>query len=362
MSDSARKAPPKVSGLVKVGLLKPASEDAVQGLPEFTIGQPAIAKEPPEDSRQAQPPHEPVSLSDAKPALVAPPAADQGLCMIPLSRLKIHPFNSRAHRTQTRIEEVRDMLEAEHQQREPITVVPGRKAEDAGFFYILSGQTRYHAANLAGWTALKAQVNANIDPDDNLAFFAASIEHNTSVPETDWDLALRAKALVDEGVEAERVQKAIRKDGRGLRRLLAMTELPESVLNIVRENPTRLTAHVCEILRSAEKDLGLAEAADLAKEAVSLELSVRALIDKVELAKRQKARSGNKATRAKKEFMLPVCLNDGQPVGEFKVFLSPKSGNKVIYLNADLPDHLADVAKSQIAELIEKLAKDHGAR
>ena len=63
------------------------------------------------------------------------------------------------------------MLEAEHMQREPITVVPGRRPDDRGFFYILSGQTRYHAANLAGWAELKAQLNTVIDPDDHVGFF-----------------------------------------------------------------------------------------------------------------------------------------------------------------------------------------------
>lgn len=36
--------------------------------------------------------------------------------MLPLGRLKIHPFNSRARRTQARIEEVRDMLIADNTQ------------------------------------------------------------------------------------------------------------------------------------------------------------------------------------------------------------------------------------------------------
>lgn len=276
--------------------------------------------------------------------------------MIPLSRLKIHPFNSRAQRTQARIEEVKDMLEAENNQREPITVVPGRKADDLGYFYILSGQTRYHAANLAGWTALKAQVNTDIDPDDHLAFFAASIEHNTSIPETDWDLATRAKALIDEGVDPSAVQKAVRRDSRGLRRLIAVTELPESILALVREHPAKLTAHFCEMLKSAIDEIGKDETTTLAKDVVAKDHSQRTLQDIIDIYKRKKARSGEKATRARKELMRPVVVGDGSKVGEFKVMQSRKVGNHVLILNADLPDHLAEIAKARIADLLENLA------
>lgn len=281
--------------------------------------------------------------------------------MIPLSRLKIHPFNSRAQRTQARIEEVRDMLEAENNQREPITVVPGRKAEDLGYFYILSGQTRYHAANLAGWTALKAQVNTHIDPDDHLAFFAASIEHNTSLPETDWDLAIRAKALIEEGIDPQQVQRAIRRDERSLRRLIGMTDLPEVILAIVREHPLKLTAIFCEMLKSAALELGEEDTATLAREVVAKDHSRRELDDRIELSKRQKAKAQTTAKRARKEFMRPVVVGDGRKVGEFKVLHSRTDGNRLISFTADLPDHLAAVAKDQIAELVEKLAdgKDH---
>lgn len=279
--------------------------------------------------------------------------------MIPLSRLKIHPFNSRTQRTQERIEEVRDMLEAEHKQREPITVVPGRKAEDLGFYYILSGQTRYHAANLAGWAELKSQVNADIDPNDHLGFFAASIEHNTSRPETDWDLAVKVRALIEEGADLPSIQKAVRRDERGLRRLMAMSDLPEQVLLVVRENPTKLTASVCEVLKSAITSLGDEGVSTLAKEVVEKELSRRSLQDHIDRAIRRKTKVGGGAKRATRQFMLPVVVGADKKAGEFKVMQSRNEGNRLFSLTADLPENLVETFKADIEAAIAKLAAKH---
>lgn len=355
-----RRPVPKVSGLIKSGAVVPATQEAVTGLPDFSI-QSSAAAVPPTESSTEQAPSTAPSPAAGSPSLAPLPTADQtsqNSRMIPLSRLKIHPFNSRAQRTQARIEEVRDMLEAENNQREPITVVPGRKADDLGYFYILSGQTRYHAANLAGWTALKAQVNTHIDPDDHLAFFAASIEHNTSVPETDWDLAVRAKALIEEGVDPQQVQRAVRRDERSLRRLIGMTDLPEVILASVREHPSKLTAIFCESLKSAANELGNEDAAALAREVIAKDHSQRELVQLIELGKRQKAKAATTAKRARKEFMRPVVVSDGRKVGEFKVLHSRTDGNRVVSFTADLPDRLAAVAKDRIADLLEKLADE----
>lgn len=274
---------------------------------------------------------------------------------LPLSRLKIHPFNSRAVRTQERIDEVKDMLEAEHKQREPITVVPGRQPEDVGFYYILSGQTRFHAANLAGWSELDAQINAEIDPDNHLVFWAASIEHNTSRPETDWDLAIKVKALMDEGATSEQIQKAARKDSRGLRRLLAMTDLPEPVQAVIREAPHKLSSAFCEALRSGIEDLGTDEVAIFAKAVVDEDLSRRALEDRIERAIRRKAKAVNGgAKRATRQFMVPIIVGS-ERTGEFKVMQSRNEGNRLVSLNADLPENLVETFKTDIEAAIVKL-------
>lgn len=199
-----------------------------------------------------------------------------GLLTVPMSRLKIHPFNSRAVRTQERIEEVCDMLKASTQ-REPITIVPGRTAEDIGYYYILSGQTRFHAANLAGWTEMTAQINNTIDPADNLAFFAASIEHNASEKETDYDLSVRVRELINAGTDTKEIQKAIRQTDRGLRRLLSISDLPETVNQIIKDYPTKLTAPFWEILRSATGKIDEDTLTKITKSAAEEGLSQRAL-------------------------------------------------------------------------------------
>lgn len=279
---------------------------------------------------------------------------------IALSRLKIHPFNSRTIRTQKRIEEVRDMLDAMHTQREAITVVPGRRPDDRDFFYILSGQTRFHAANLAGWSELDAQINSEIDPDNHVEFWGASIEHNTSIPETDWDLAIKVKALVEEGIATEVIQKAARRDARGLRRLAAMTELPESVLGYVRNAPEKLTAAFCELLRSALESLGESDTVSLAKTAVESDLSKRELDDQIKLAKRRKtAASPERQKRATRDLMTPIMVAGGK-AGEFKIMKSRTEGHKQISLTANLPESLVEVFKADIQIALRKLSETHG--
>ena len=293
----------------------------------------------------------------------APPAASAALAivMIPLSKLKIHPFNSRVVRPQERIEEVRDMLTAENKQREPITVVPGRRKEDQGYFYILSGQTRFHSANLAGWTELEARINPDIDPDDHVAFWAASIEHNTSVRESDWDVAVQAKRLMEEGASQEQVMNAARRDARGLRRLLAMMDLPESVQAVVRDNPVKLTAPFCELLRSGIADLGEQAVAELAKRAVQEDLSHKALGAQIERdIKKSKKAGASGVKRATREFRMPITVSGQQKkAGELAVLQSrTNEGNRVINLSADLPEKYAEILKADIAASIAKFSAD----
>ena len=371
----SKRSVPKVSGLVKVGTLVAAPEDDVASLPDFEptlaafveadAGAPGIVAEvvdvPELPSVVAPKAH--ISSSKTSPAALSVSEdeldSDRWL-LIPLAKLKIHPFNSRTVRTQERIEEVSRMLEDEHIQREPITVVPGRKPEDRGFYYILSGQTRYHAANLAGWKALKSQVNEQIDPDNHLAFWKASLEHNTSVKETDWDVALRAKQLIEEKHSLESVQIASRRDARALRRLLAMMELPEPVLAVVREHPAKLSSHFCEPLRAGIEDLGEEAIAAIAKKCVEEGFSHKALVDHIEREIRKKdRRMGGTSRRATREFMQPIVIGSNkQEAGKFKINQSVKAaGNRSVTLSADIPEALVEAFKADILAAIEKLAK-----
>ena len=279
---------------------------------------------------------------------------------VPLSRMRFHPFNSRVLRTQGRIEEVKDMLEAEHKQREPITLVPGRKPEDIGIFYILSGQTRYHSANLAGWSELDAQFNYDVDPDNHLQFWTASLEHNTSAPETDWDLAIRARALADEGHPQEALEKGCRRDARGLRRLLAMTELPENIQALVKENPLKLSASFCETLKSGISDLGDEEIATFARRTIAENLTQRQLQDQINKAKQRKlAKNASSGKRSTRESMVPVMVGASK-AGEFKVMQSRDEGKKVLTLTANVPESLVEAFKADIQSAIDKLAHRNG--
>ena len=346
---------PKLSGLVKMGSVVPSSEEAAQGLPNFHFGQSAAPVEettglPAEKADQLAT----VREIHPEPTARASGNAESGTLMLPLSKLRIHPFNSRTVRTQERIEEVKDMLEDEHIQREPITVVPGRAAEDRGYFYILSGQTRYHAANLAGWTELKAQINASIDPSNHLAFWAASIEHNTSRPETDWDIAIKVKALTDEGVSNEQIQKAARRDQRGLRRLTAMLTLPEQVLTVVKEHPAKLTAYFCDALLDGAS-LGEDVLVEIATQVVTEGISFRELKDKIDRLIRRKEANKTNSKRSTRIAMVPVLVG-AKKHGEFKIMQSRTEGKRLVTLSADLPENLVESFRADVEAALSKLA------
>lgn len=369
---------PKVSGLVKVGSLTAAPEEEVQTLPDIpaesgnSAASKALAAEASKSSDPVSPQPKPaveVPAPVAAPRTPAPspaPSADASessadrWLMLPLAKLRIHPFNSRTVRTQERIEEVCKMLEDEHIQREPITVVPGRKQDDKGLFFILSGQTRYHAANLAGWKSLKSQINEDIDPDDHLAFWAASLEHNSSVKETDWDIALKAKQLLVENKTLEEVQRAARRDPRSLRRILGMMDLPDSVTSVIKDNPVKLSAVFCEALKSGLEDLGEEAIAAIARMVVEKNMSKEKLIDHIEREiRRKRNQAAGSARRAKREFMLPITVgNNKKEAGSLKIMQSPKAeGNRLVTLTADIPESLVDIFKADMVAAIEKLTK-----
>lgn len=280
---------------------------------------------------------------------------------LPLSLLRIHPFNSRSVRTQKRIEEVRDMLvrEDEHNQREAITVVPGRKDDDRNNYYILSGQTRFHSAILAGWTEIDAQINYDIDPDDHLAFWSASIEHNTSIPETDYDLAIKAKQLSVEGVSNDQIRKALKRDDRALRRLFGMTELPEVVLAHVSDYPTVFSAALCDILATGLEPLGVAEVASLAKQVIEKDLSHSALRDLISAATRRKnAAAPTNRTRSTRVSHKQIMLGAFK-AGDFKVMQAREKGKKLVTLTATLSESLVEGFEADIQTAIEKLIAQH---
>ena len=346
------KAVPKVSGLLKANAILAAQAKDSASLPDIPL-----AETPSTDAQEQLQPLFPeskdVGLTTALPP--SPLRADEPteLLTVPMSRLKIHPFNSRAVRTQERIEEVCDMLKASTQ-REPITIVPGRTAEDIGYYYILSGQTRFHAANLAGWTEMKAQINNTIDPADNLAFFAASIEHNASEKETDYDLAIRVRELVNAGTDTKEIQKAIRQTERGLRRLLSIAALPEPINQIIKENPVKLTAPFWEILKSATEKIDEETLTKITR-TVSEEGSTRRDLQKlVDAELRRKERTSGNATRAKRQYTRPILNEANQQAGEIKIMNSRKNGNLLISLSADLPEEEARRLQEKIEAAISE--------
>ena len=339
----AGRTPPKLSGLISTGAIVPATQDSLGHLPSFGSHQ------PPEPAAARH--------RDLGPALVTGAPSQPSLqgVMIPITKLKIHPFNSRHYRTQQRIEEVRDLLVSAGTLRDPLTVVPCRDNDGAGHYYILSGQTRYHAANLAGWTDLRCQINTDIDPSNHLEFWKASLEHNTSLPETDWDIALRSKQLLDEGHQLSQIYTASRRGERSTRRILRMIDAPSSIQELIKANPDKLSAHFVELILDALKHLDEKTIISLAEQVIAENMAKRELAETIDRMVKIQERDGTPRSRSKVNFVLPIRAGD-QTNGALKVMNSKTTeGNSVLELRVDLPNAIIDKLKSDVVAAIEKM-------
>lgn len=231
---------------------------------------------------------------------------------IPLNRLKVTPYNARAVRTQKRIEDLAEALSTDGQ-KEPITVIRG-VGEYAGYYIIISGQTRYHAAVLLGWPTLFAQIDTTIDASDPLAIYKASGTHNSTAPMTALDMGIRAKELIEKGYSISQLADVMGKDRTTIGRCVDLASMPEAVLDQILQHPDKITVSFSVSLKKAAQSLSAEEAAALAYRIVSEDLRQRDFDAMVERQIKKLARDIK--PRASRMATLPIKLG-GVRSGEF---------------------------------------------
>jgi len=194
------------------------------------------------------------------------PASD--LERIPISRIRPNPFQPRRDFPPAELAELEASLKASGL-LQPVTV---RRRGDA--YELIAGERRLRAATNIGWTEILAIVR---DIDDRTMLVLALVENLQRANLNAVEEARGYRRLIEEfQLTQQQVADGVGKDRTTITNLLRILSLPESVQQMV-EHGTLSSGHARALLA-----LGPAHSAiDLANEAVTRQLSVRELEQRV---------------------------------------------------------------------------------
>lgn len=197
-----------------------------------------------------------------------PTAAASDLQRIALSRIRPNPFQPRREFDPEELAELESSLKASGL-LQPISV---RRSGDA--YELIAGERRFRAASNLGWTEITAIVR---DFDDQTMLVLALVENLQRSDLNAIEEARGYKRLIDDfQLTQQQVAEAVGKDRTTVTNLLRVLTLPDSVQRMV-ESGKLSTGHARALLALGPPH----SAIELAELAVSSELSVRALEQRV---------------------------------------------------------------------------------
>lgn len=275
--------------------------------------------------------------------------------LMPVTSLKIHKFNSREIRTQARIEEVAKQIRDTGRMLEPITVVPAR--DGSGIYYIIAGQTRYHAEILNGKTHVEVVIDFETDPDDPLQFYRASRLHNSTQPETDWDRGVRAAQLSEAGYTSEQIADAMGVSDRQLRRFLAISTIPGEIRQIIQSSPDLFSASVCEALLAAIPTVGVDAIQTIAKEMQVEKFSASVLEGRIRAAERKQSTTRQRIRRSA-DIKQPIMTHRDQRVGEYRIFKGGDEQERNVSLELTLPAAMVGPFREKLESFLQDILKN----
>jgi ParB family chromosome partitioning protein len=265
---------------------------------------------------------------------------------MPLEQLLPSPYNVRSVRPDERIAALAQSL-AEDGQKEPITVYLGND----GKYLILSGVTRYLAAQSLGWETLDVRVVTLGFADSPLAVVKASRLHNDTQRETELDHAFIVRTLREQNFTWKEISKALGyASERNVSRLNAFFKLPESILAFGTTKPEKFSASGAELLVRAvaavgeEKTLALLERVSAEHPVSEIERRIRMMLA------RGKQRSVRRAYTRK-------VFHDGEEVGTFSVSNLPDRKKKVL-LAVTVDEHLEERLSERLTRLLKEFEED----
>jgi len=196
----------------------------------------------------------------------AAPTSD--LQRIQMARIRPNPFQPRREFDKSELAELESSLKASGL-LQPITV---RQRGDA--FELIAGERRYRAATNLGWTEITAIIR---DFDDRTMLVLALVENLQRTNLNAVEEARGYRRLIDDfGLTQQQVAEAVGKDRTTVTNLLRVLTLPEQVQTMV-ESGELSSGHARALLALSPQF----SAVDIAKEAASSGMSVRALEQRV---------------------------------------------------------------------------------
>ena len=339
---------PKLSGLIKSGAFSTTSEDE----------SPPPANSSQENDSAAVPPNDLLHAAEAGTgAPIEGGSSNRSLpgdirsrgnrtvfgrheIAIPLSQLRVSKYYARKVRTETRIREVAKSLQIDGQ-LDPLLVYPGVD-DDQGFFMILGGETRHLAAIRIGLPTLNAIVDKSLDPNDGLKLTKVSRILNDTTKESDLDRAMVAANLIENGYTQLQAAEAINVESHSqVQRLLKLLALPAHFIEIGQTKAERFSGALGAIISDAIKKCSEDFAFKLLQSAIETDISQRRLEQLIQAEVNKSTRDSAAGARKKRIGTVDILI-PGARGGSLDLYRGVKSGTKVVKLEAEVPEALAD--------------------
>ncbi len=341
------KSVPKLSGLIKSGAFSTTSEDDSPPLPNSFQEKTVSAATSPNDLPPASDSGAGEAIEgSSRSFLVDANSGGNGLASgrrevaIPLSQLRVSKYNARKVRTETRIREVAKSLQIDGQ-LDPLLVYPGI-GDDRGHFMILGGETRHLAAIRIGLPTLNAIVDKSLDPNDGLKLTKVSRILNDTTKESDLDRAMVAASLIESGYTQLQAAEAINVESHTqVQRLLKLLALPAHFIELGQTSAERFSAALASIISDAIKKCSEDFAFKLLQTALETDISLRRLEQSIKVEVNKSTRESAAGTRKKRIGTVDIVIA-GTKGGSLDLYRGVKSGTKVVKLEAEIPEALAE--------------------
>ena len=207
---------------------------------------------------------------------------------VPVSAVHPNPFQPRREFDEDELSELASSIR-ENGLLQPIVVRPAGNRRGADRWELVAGERRWRAVTRLGWQDVPALVR---DVDDRTLLVLALVENLQRSGLGAMEEAQGYQQLMDDfGLTQKEVAEAVGKDRSTVANTLRLLQLPASVRGLV-EDGSLTAGHARAILGAPSNRM-----ADLARQAVDQDWSVRETESRVRDAKPKKKRSRKKAKK-----------------------------------------------------------------
>lgn len=321
-------------------------------MPLAGLGTPAPHSEPPAAHREHPQERDPGQDS---PPLLQQVGAEE-VIDIPVSKLRVSPYNARKVRLPKRVSKIAESLQ-NNGQKDPLYVYPG-VGEDEGYFMVLGGETRRLGALQITLPMLKAFVDRKVDPTDALALTKISSILNDSADECDLDRGMVAINLLEKGHTQSEVAEVLELESHThVQRLVKLASLPKRFVDFGQDYPDRFSASLGAYISQAIEKHGEDFAFDLLKSALVDELTHRKIAKAIEAGPSNKQSGQERGKRLRRDGGFDIPAADC-PGGRYDVYKSKTPGLKVLKLQVEIPDELANGLNEELTKVLTRFIQD----